>query len=83
MKVSVKWLKEFVDFDLPVEELATRLTDAGLEVETITAVGQDLDRVVVGEVRKVSKHPQVDKLSVCQVDVGSENLQIVCVAPNV
>ena len=83
MKVSVKWLKEFVDFDLSVEELATRLTDAGLEVETITAVGQDLDRVVVGEVRKVSKHPRVDKLSVCQVDVGSENLQIVCGAPNV
>ncbi len=83
MKVSVKWLKEFVDFDLSVEELATRLTDAGLEVETITAVGQDLDRVVVGEVRKVSKHPQADKLSVCQVDVGSENLQIVCGAPNV
>jgi len=83
MKISVKWLKEFVDFDLPVEELARRITDAGLEVETITALGQDLDKVVVGEVRKVSKHPQADKLSVCQVGVGSENLQIVCGAPNV
>lgn len=83
MKVSVRWLKEFVDFDLPVEDLATLLTDAGLEVETITAVGQDLHKVVVGEVRKVSKHPRADKLSVCEVGVGPENLQIVCGAPNV
>ncbi|UCB51774.1 MAG: phenylalanine--tRNA ligase subunit beta [Candidatus Zixiibacteriota bacterium] len=83
MKASVRWLKEFVDFDLPVEELARRITDAGLEVETITALGQGLDKVVVGEVRKVSKHPRADKLSVCDVGVGSENLQIVCGAPNV
>jgi phenylalanyl-tRNA synthetase beta chain len=83
MKVSVRWLKELVDFDLPVEELARRITDAGLEVETITALGQDLDKVVVGEVTAVSKHPRADKLSVCEVGVGSENLQIVCGAPNV
>jgi len=83
MKVSVRWLKELVDFDLPVEELARRITDAGLEVENITALGQDLDKVVVGEVKKVSKHPRADKLSVCEVGVGSENLQIVCGAPNV
>ena len=83
MKVSVRWLKEFVDFDLSVEELASRLTDAGLEVETITPVGRDLGKVVVGEIRKVSKHPQADKLSVCEVAIGSENLQIVCGASNV
>ncbi len=83
MKVSVRWLKEFVDFDLPVEELASRLTDAGVEVETITPVGKDLDKVVVGEIKQVSKHSQADKLSVCEVAVGSESLQIVCGAPNV
>jgi phenylalanyl-tRNA synthetase beta chain len=83
MKVSLKWLKEFVDFDLPVEELASRLTDAGLEVETITPVGRDLDKVVVGEIKKVSPHPQADKLSVCEVIAGSETLRIVCGAPNV
>ena len=83
MKVSVRWLKELVDFDLPVEELARRITDAGLEVETVTALGRDLDKVVVGKVRKVSKHPRADKLSVCEVAVGSESLQIVCGAPNV
>lgn len=83
MKVSLKWLKEFVDFDLRVEELASRLTDAGLEVETITPVGRDLDKVVVGEINKLSLHPQADKLSICQVAVGSDNLHIVCGAPNV
>jgi phenylalanyl-tRNA synthetase beta chain len=83
MRASLKWLKEFVDFDLSAEELASRLTDAGLEVETITPVGRDLDKVVVGEIKKISPHPQADKLSVCEVMVGSEALQIVCGAPNV
>jgi phenylalanyl-tRNA synthetase beta chain len=82
MRVSFRWLKEFVDFDLSVDELAFRLTDAGLEVETITPVGWDLDRVVVGQIKRTSKHPQADKLTVCEVAVGSENLQIVCGAPN-
>ena len=83
MKVSLRWLKEFVDFDLPVDQLTSRLTDAGLEVGTVTRQGGDLGGVVVGEIKAVSKHPQADKLSVCEVWVGSENLQIVCGAPNV
>jgi phenylalanyl-tRNA synthetase beta chain len=83
MKTSYTWLKELVDFDLPVEDLAFRLTDAGLEVESITTIGTDLDQVVVGEIKKVSPHPQADKLSVCQVSIGPEALQIVCGAPNV
>ncbi len=83
MKISFRWLKEFVDFDLSVEKLASRLTDAGLEVETITPIGKDLDKVVVGQIKKVSRHPQTDKLSVCEVAVGSESLQMVCGAPNV
>ena len=83
MKASYKWLKELVDFDLPVPELALRLTDAGLEVENITPLGADLSQVVVGEIEKISPHPQADKLSVCLVSVGIEDLQIVCGAPNV
>lgn len=83
MKVSLRWLKEFVDFDLPVDQLTSRLTDAGLEVGTVTHQGGDLDGVVVGEIKAVSEHPHADKLSVCEVWVGSENLQIVCGAPNV
>ncbi|HEX7400861.1 MAG TPA: phenylalanine--tRNA ligase subunit beta, partial [candidate division Zixibacteria bacterium] len=77
------WLKELVDFDLSVEELAFRLTDAGLEVENIATLGTNLNGVVVGEIKKVSSHPQADKLSVCLVSVGTEDLQIVCGAPNV
>lgn len=83
MKVSVSWLKEFVDFSLSAEELASRLTDAGLEVENIISMGRDLDKVVVGEIKKISPHPHADKLSVCEVAVGSESLQIVCGATNV
>ncbi|NIN00645.1 MAG: phenylalanine--tRNA ligase subunit beta [candidate division Zixibacteria bacterium] len=83
MRVSVRWLKEFVDFNLPAEELATRLTDAGVEVATVTPERWDLDKVVVGEIEKVSRHPQADKLSVCEVSIGSETLQIVCGASNV
>jgi phenylalanyl-tRNA synthetase beta chain len=83
MKISNRWLKEWVDFDLSPEELATRLTDAGLEVASVTALGGNLGKVVVGEVLKVSKHPRADKLSVCEVTTGSEKLQIVCGAPNV
>jgi phenylalanyl-tRNA synthetase beta chain len=83
MKVSVRWIKEFVDFDLPTEQLASRLTDSGLEVATVTPVGENLEKVLVGEILKVSPHPRADKLSVCQVSTGSEELQIVCGAANV
>jgi len=83
MKVSLKWVKEFVDFDLPVDQLATRLTDAGLEVGGISHPGGDLEGVVVGQIKEVARHPKADKLSVCRVNVGSDQLQIVCGAPNV
>jgi phenylalanyl-tRNA synthetase beta chain len=83
MKVSYKWLKELVDFDWSPEKLAGKLTDAGVEVETITPLGSGLEKVMVGEIKRVQKHPQADHLSVCEVEIGSEPLQIVCGAPNV
>ncbi|MGB8657259.1 MAG: phenylalanine--tRNA ligase subunit beta [Candidatus Zixiibacteriota bacterium] len=83
MKASLKWLKELVDFDLSTEQLSIRLTDAGLEVDTITHLGGDLDKVVVGEIEQVSAHPRAEGLSVCAVRIGSEVLQMVCGAPNV
>jgi phenylalanyl-tRNA synthetase beta chain len=83
MKVSYKWLKELVDFDWSPEELAAKLTDAGVEVETITPIGNGLEKVVVGEIKRIKKHPQADHLSVCETEIGSEFLQIVCGAPNV
>ncbi len=84
MKVSVNWLKELVAIDLGVEEIAHKLTMAGLEVEEQTPVAAVFDKIVVGEVKTVSPHPNADKLRVTEVDAGTGTLlQIVCGAPNV
>ena len=83
MNVSIKWLKEYVDFDLSPEALADRLLMLGMEIESIKQLGEGLDRVVVGRINTVDKHPQADKLVLCNVDVGSgTDAQIVCGAPN-
>ena len=83
MNVSIKWLKEYVDFDLSPEALAERLLMLGMEIESIKQLGEGLDRVVVGRINTVDKHPQADKLVLCNVDIGSgTDAQIVCGAPN-
>ena len=83
MNVTIKWLKEYVDFDLSPEALADRLLMLGMEIESIKRLGEGLDRVVVGRINTVDKHPQADKLVLCNVDVGSgTDTQIVCGAPN-
>ena len=87
MKISYNWLKNYVNFDWMPEELADRLTMAGLEVEGIEKVESipgGLSGIVVGEVKDVSQHPNADKLRLCKIDVGQENLlSIVCGAPNI
>ncbi len=84
MKVSVAWLKELVEAELPVEELAHRLTMGGLEVEEIAPVAAAFTGIVVGHVKSVEPHPDADKLRVTQVDAGTgQLLTIVCGAPNV
>jgi phenylalanyl-tRNA synthetase beta chain len=82
MKASYKWLKELVDFNWSPEELADRLTLAGLEVESITPWGFGLEKVIVGEIKKVEKHPQAEKLSICSVSTGKEIIQVICGAQN-
>ncbi len=83
MKISEKWLKEWVNPGISTEELAAQITMAGLEVDAIEHLGNNLDGVVVGEIVKAEQHPDADKLRVCTVNVGiSENLQIICGAPN-
>ncbi len=83
MNVSIKWLKEYVDFDLSPEALAERLLMLGMEIESIKQLGEGLDRVVVGRINTVEKHPKADKLVLCKVDVGTgTDAQIVCGAPN-
>jgi phenylalanyl-tRNA synthetase beta chain len=83
MKVSCQWLREWVDAGEDVPALAHALTMAGLEVEGIARVGPALAGVVVGEVRSAERHPDADKLRVCRVFDGRQELQIVCGAPNV
>lgn len=84
MNISTRWLREWVNPDVSDEALAEKLTMAGLEVDGIARVAPAFDGVVVGQVISCEKHPDADKLSLCQVSVGSdENLQIICGAPNV
>ena len=85
MKVSVQWLRELVSIgDMPVDELARKLTMAGLEVEEMAPVAGAFSRIVVAHVKSVSPHPNADKLRVTEVDAGTgETLQVVCGAPNV
>ena len=83
MRVSLKWLREYVDFDLTPEELAHRLTMAGLEVGAIERVGGDWDNVLIGHVERLGPHPNADRLKLATVNTGAEQLEVICGAPNV
>lgn len=84
MLVSYNWLKKYVDLgNLTPEELAAKITKSGIEVEGVEYVAEKSTNVVVGYVESCEKHPDADKLNLCQVDVGEEKLQIICGAPNV
>jgi phenylalanyl-tRNA synthetase beta chain len=86
MKISYNWLKKYIQTDLSPEELGKILTDTGLEVESIEkieAIEGGLQGVVIGHVLTCEKHPDADKLNVTTVSIGTEELQIVCGAPNV
>ncbi|PLS67925.1 MAG: phenylalanine--tRNA ligase subunit beta [Cyanobacteria bacterium M5B4] len=83
MRVSLRWLRELVDFDLDPSALAEKLTMAGFEVEDIEDRSGWAEGVVVGTILEANRHPNADKLQVCRVDVGqAEPLQIVCGAAN-
>ncbi len=83
MQISTSWLEEWVDAGEDVPALGHQLTMAGLEIEGITAAALPVSGVVVGEVLSVAKHPDAEKLHVCRVFDGREELQIVCGATNV
>ena len=82
MKVSLKWLRDYVDIDLDVKELAERLTMAGLEVDAIEEAGPDFSGVVVAKILTVKPHPDSEKLHLCEVTTGDKTYPIVCGAPN-
>ena len=87
MKISYNWLKDYLNINLPAVEVATLLTDTGLEVEAIEKIEDvkgGLKGVVIGEILTKVQHPNADRLSLTTVNIGEdEPLQIVCGAPNV
>ena len=82
MKISLNWLKDFVDVNVPIKEVARALVSAGLEIASIEH-HKVPDGIIVGMVKTVAEHPKADKLHVCTVSTGTQDLQIVCGAPNV
>ncbi|WP_028982755.1 phenylalanine--tRNA ligase subunit beta [Sporolactobacillus terrae] len=84
MLVSYNWLQDYVDLDgITPEDLANKITNAGIEVEHLNYPGEGLKGIVVGKVESCTQHPEAEKLHLCQVNLGSETVQIVCGAPNV
>lgn len=84
MKVPLSWLREYVDIDMPLDELATKINDSTAEVEGIEYIGGtwDRDRVRVAEVVAVEPHPNADRLRLATVETGNGQQQVVCGAPN-
>ena len=84
MLVSYNWLKQYTNVEANANALAEKITRGGIEVEGVEYLAEEISNVVVGYVVSKEKHPDAEKLNVCQVNVGEEeNLQIVCGAPNV
>jgi len=82
MKVSLKWLQEYINITLPLADLANRLTMAGIEVKGRQTIGGDWGNIVVGQIVAVNPHPNADRLSLPTVDLGTEQQTVVCGAPN-
>ncbi|MBI4180679.1 MAG: phenylalanine--tRNA ligase subunit beta [Chloroflexi bacterium] len=82
MKVSLNWLKEYVDITIPPTALAEKLTMAGLEVKGVEVIGGSWENVVVGQIMAVNPHPNADRLTLPTVDLGTEQATVVCGAPN-
>ncbi|MBT2569230.1 phenylalanine--tRNA ligase subunit beta [Planococcus sp. ISL-110] len=84
MLVSINWLKDYVNTQqLPPAELGEKITRSGIEVDAVIDRTQGMTNIVVGYVESCIKHPEADKLSICQVNVGDEISQIICGAPNI
>lgn len=84
MKFTLSWLSTFVSVkDISPAALAEKLTMLGLEVDAVTPLYQGLDKIITAKVTSVQKHPNADRLSLCQVDTGDETVPVVCGAPNV
>lgn len=83
MKVSEHWLREWLDTDISTESICRRLTDAGIEVDSISEVGLATADVIVVDIRNTEPHPEQNALTICKVDDGTKMHRVVCGAPNV
>ncbi|MDD4815563.1 MAG: phenylalanine--tRNA ligase subunit beta [Clostridia bacterium] len=85
MKLPISWLKEYVDIDVSIKELETKLFSSGFEVEEVLDLGKEISRCVVGVITSIEKHQDSDHLQICKLDCGKygENIQIVTGASNV
>ena len=84
MNTSLSWIKAYVpDLDVTAQEYTDAMTLSGTKVEGFEKLDADLDKIVIGQIDKIEKHPDADKLIICQVNVGTETVQIVTGAPNV
>jgi phenylalanyl-tRNA synthetase beta chain len=82
MKVSINWLKEYIDITLPPADLAQKLTMAGIEVKGWQVVGGKWENIVVGQIVAINPHPNADRLTLPTVDLGTEQQTVICGAPN-
>ena len=84
MNTSLSWIKAYVpDLDVTAQEYTDAMTLSGTKVEGFEKLDADLDKIVIGQIDKIEKHPDADKLIICQVNIGTETIQIVTGAPNV
>jgi len=78
MLVPVKWIRDYVNIDMDTVEFADKMTMTGTKVETVEFLGEEISNVVVGQIKEITQHPNADKLVVCQVNVGEEELVQIC-----
>lgn len=83
MKVSLNWLKDYVDIQMDMKDLVNLLTMGGLEVEEVLTVGEGFEKVIVAEIESIQRHPNADRLSWVKVKTSRETLSIVCGATNI
>ena len=82
MLVPVKWIRDYVNIDMDTVEFADKMTMTGTKVETVEFLGKEISNVVIGKIEKIEQHPKADKLVVCQVNVGEEELVQICTGAN-
>jgi phenylalanyl-tRNA synthetase beta chain len=82
MRVSVKWLKDYVNVTVSAAELAKRLTMAGNEVKAVETLGTNWQNVSVAQIKAINPHPNADRLRLATVSLGAEDRTVVCGAPN-